>query len=116
MRIFAREPALWLALVAALVQGVGLILDWSIDQQGAINAVAVAVLGAVTAFVVKDGISAAVLGGVQAVLNLVLAFGLKLDPHAQAAIMTLAAALVGMFVRTQVIAPSAPAPTPKGLA
>lgn len=108
MKIFGREPALWLALVAALVQGAGLVLDWTSEQQGAINAVAVALLGAVTAFVVKDGVSAAVLGGAQAVLNLVLAFGLHVDTAMQAAIMALVAAVVGMFVRTQVLAPVSP--------
>lgn len=105
MKIFGREPALWLALVAALVQGAGLLLDWSSEQQGAINAVAVAALGVATAWFVSDGISAAVLGGAQAVLNLVLAFGLNVDTATQAAIMTFVAAVTAMFVRTQVGAP-----------
>lgn len=104
IKIFGREPALWAALAAGIVQGAGLMLHWSQEQQGAINAVTTLVLGIVVAVMVHDGIGAAVLGGVQGVLNLVLAFGLNVDTATQAAVMSLAAAIVAMFVRTQVTA------------
>lgn len=100
---------MWAALVAALVQGAGLVLHWTDGQQGAINAVTVAVLGVIVAVMVHDGIGAVALGAVQAVLNLVLAFGLHIDQPAQAAIMGLAAAVVAMFIRTQVTAKVQPA-------
>lgn len=103
-RIWGREPAMWAALAAALVQGAGLALHWNSDQMGAINAVVAVVLGLVVAISVRDGISAVALGLVQAVMNLVLAFGLNVDTATQAAVMGLAAAIVGMFVRTQVTA------------
>lgn len=104
IRIFGREPALWAALAAAVVQGAGLVLHWSTDQQGAINAAVTVALGVVVAIAVRDGINAAVLGGVQAVMNLVLAFGLQVDQPTQAAVMGLTAAILGMFIRTQVTA------------
>lgn len=103
-KIFGREPALWAALAAAVIQGAGLVFNWSHTQQGAINAVAAVTLGVIVSVMVHDGIGAAVLGAVQAVLNLVLAFGLQIDQTTQAAVMGLAAAIVAMFIRTQVTA------------
>ncbi len=104
MKIFGREPALWAALLASLAQGAGVWFGWTGEQLGAVNAIVAGALGIVVALAVKDGVGAAALGGVQAVLNLVLAFGLDLNVSTQAAVMTLAAALIGMFVRTQVTA------------
>lgn len=105
-KIFGREPALWLALVAA---GVSLlsafVVNVSTDQQAVINAVAVAVVGVITAVVARDGVSAAVLGLVQAAVALAVGFGLHLSGNEQAIAMSFAAAVVGMFVRTQVAAP-----------
>lgn len=110
-KIFGREPALFAALAAALVQGAGLVLHWSEGQQGAINAVVVALLGVAVAAMVHDGLGAVALGAVQSVLNLVLAFGLHVDQSAQAAIMGLAGAVVAMFIRTQVVAKVRPSVT-----
>jgi nicotinamide riboside transporter PnuC len=105
-RIFGREPALWLALVAV---GVKLLtafgLDVSADQQSVINAVAAAFVGVVVAVMVHDGISAAVLGLVQSAVALAVGFGLDWSADQQAVVMSAAAAIVGMFVRTQVTAP-----------
>lgn len=109
MKIFGREPALWLALVAALVMAAGLAFHLSSDAQAGLNAAAVAVVGVITAATVHDGVSAAVLGLVKALVALVLAFGLHLSPDWQVAILTLAAAVTAMFVRTQATAP-VPAP------
>lgn len=108
-KIFGREPALWAALAAALIQGAGLVFQWSQAQQGAINAVAAVVLGVIVAVMVHDGIGAAVLGAVQAVMNLVLAFGLQVDQATQVAVMGLAGAIVAMFIRTQVTTRTPPA-------
>jgi len=103
-RIFGREPALILALVAAVVQGASLFLfDLSSGQQGVLNGLAVAVVGLVVAHqVAKEKVVPALLGVVQAVVSLGLAFGLDLSAEQQTVIMSLAAAAVGMFTRTQV--------------
>jgi hypothetical protein len=112
-KIFGREPALWLALVAV---GVKLLtafgLDVSTDQQAVINAVAAAVVGLTVAVMVHDGVSSAVLGLLQAVVALAVGFGLHLSADQQAVIMSAAAAVVAMFVRTQVTAPKPPAGKP----
>jgi hypothetical protein len=105
--IWGREPAVLLALVAALVQGIsGFFFTLTADQQGVINGAAAAFLGLVTAVAVKgDYLVPGILGFVQAVLSLGLAFGLHLLPAQQSVIMTLTGALVAVFVRTQVVAP-----------
>jgi hypothetical protein len=102
-----REPALILALVASAIQMVSAFLfDLTVDQQATLNAVAVAAAGLVTAIMVKsDQLAPFVLGLLQAALAVGLAFGLYLSPENQSVIMTFAAAVVAMFVRTQVQAP-----------
>lgn len=106
LKLLGREPALWLALVAVVVQTVSAFwIDVSADQQAWINAVAVAVVGLVTAVVTRDGISAAVLGLAQAVLALAVGYGLDWSADQQGIAMSLVAAVVSMFVRTQVTAP-----------
>jgi hypothetical protein len=105
--LFGREPALWLALLSSLIMITSaFFLTLTVEQQGVLNAVSVALFGLLTAFSVeKDGIQAAVLGFLKAVLAVGIAFGLHWAPDKQAIVMTLAAGIVAMFVRTQVTAP-----------
>lgn len=96
------------AIAAAIQLFSALILPLSVDQQGVLNAVAVAVIGAVTAWSVSaERAAAALVGVVQAVLACALVFGLDLAPDAQGAIMAFVAALASAWVRTQVTAPVA---------
>lgn len=112
-KIFGREPALGLALIAILVKtGAAFGLNVTADQQAVINAAASAIVGLVIAVMVHDGLPAAILGTAQAVLALAVGFGLHWSADQQAVVMSLAAAIVAMFVRTQVTAP-APASIPK---
>lgn len=107
MKIFGREPALWLGLVAIVVKVVSAFgLDVSADQQAWINAVAAALVGLALAVVAGDAIGAAVLGFVQAALALAVGFGLDWSAEQQAVALSLAAAVVAMFDRTQVTAPA----------
>lgn len=72
----------------------------------ALNAVAVAVAGVLTAFFVRtDQLVPALSGMAQAVLTLALAFGLHLAPEQQAGVLVIAGMIVAAFVRTQVAAP-----------
>jgi hypothetical protein len=106
--IWGREPAVWLALFAALVQGVsGFFFNLTDDQQGVLNAVAVAFFGLVTALAVKgDALLPGLMGFIKAVLALGLAFGLHLDAAHQSVIMVIAGAIVTAFVvRPNVTAP-----------
>lgn len=109
MRIFGREPALWLALVAVVVQTISaFVVNVSSDQQAWINAVAAAAVGLIVAISTGDGIVAAVLGLAQAAMALAVGFGLDWSADRQGIVMSLVAAVVSMFVRTQVTAPVAP--------
>jgi nicotinamide riboside transporter PnuC len=104
-KIFGREPALWAALLNAIVY---IVCAWifhpSPQVEAGIIALISAVLGIVVALSTKDGVSAAILGLTKAVLALLLGFGLKMSADQQAGILSLAAAFTGMFVRTQATA------------
>jgi len=104
-KIFGREPVLWLTLVSVLVKVVSAFwVNVSSNEQAVINAAAAAAVGLFIALSVHDGVSAAVLGLVQAVIALAVGYGLHWSPDQQALVMSAAAALVAMFVRTQVTA------------
>ncbi len=105
--LFNREPALLLALVAALVQTVSAFLfELSVDQQGTVNAVAIALVALATAWRVRgDSFVPAILGAFQAVLALSLAFGLDLSPERQSIVMLLVGTVVAVVVRDRVVAP-----------
>lgn len=115
VKIFGREPALWLALIAIVVKlGTAFGLDLSNDQQAVINALAAALVGLIVAFLVHDGTGAAVIGFVQAGLALAVGFGLHWSPDQQSIVLSLAAAIVAMWTRTQVT-PKVPAAPPVAL-
>ncbi|MFD9056203.1 hypothetical protein ACFWCM_12885 [Streptomyces albidoflavus] len=106
MRLLNREPALFLTLIAvALKTGAAFGLNVTGEQQAVINAVAAAGVGLLVAFLASDGIGAAVLGFVQAVIALAVGFGADWSAEQQAIVLSLVAAVVGMFDRTQVTAP-----------
>jgi hypothetical protein len=105
-KIFGREPVLWLALVAVIVKIVSAFwIHVSDNQQAVINAVAAALVGLIVAWIVHDGVGAAVLGFAQAVVALAVGFGLHWSPEQQALVMTAVQILISMFDRTQVTAP-----------
>ena len=105
----ARDPAVYTALVAALVMLVSTFV-WNLSdtQQGTVNGLAVAIAGAWAAWKVSDGQLPLLLGILKAILAVGISFGLHLDDGKQLVIMTLAAAIGAMFVRTQVGAPVPP--------
>jgi hypothetical protein len=107
--IFKREPALWLGLLYVIIANASAFLfHWSPDTVGVIDAVAAALIGLLVAVITHDGISAAVLGFVKAVLALAISFGLGWSSDRQALFMSLVAAIAAMFVRTQATAPVRP--------
>ena len=103
----SREPAVFVAFFAAVIQVVGDFFAPLTSQQiSIVNAVVVAVAGLATAiWVTHDGLVAAILGLAQAVIALAVGFGLDWSSVQQAALMAIVTAFVGMFVRTQVVAP-----------
>ena len=105
-KIFGREPVLWLALVAVIVKFVcAFWIHVTADQQSVINAAAAAAVGVLIAVITHDGVNAAILGFVQAMVALGVGFGLHWTPDQQALVMSLATAVLAMFTRTQVTAP-----------
>lgn len=104
--IFGREPALLLGLLqAALLAGVTFGLDLTAGQQGVITALASAGVGLwVASKVERDKLVPKVLGFVQSFVALAVAFGWDATPETQGVVMTLAAAVVAMYTRTQVTA------------
>lgn len=106
MKIFGREPAVVLGILAAAIQLIGSwLLPLSDTQQGALNAVAVALVGAVTAWkVTSDKALPALIGLAQATFALALAFQLDVPANIQAGVMALISAVGAAWVRTQVTA------------
>jgi hypothetical protein len=110
----ARDPAIWLTLIATAVRLLAAFGPWdiSVDVQAYINAAATAVASfIVAAIVVHDGQVPALLGVAQALLALAVGLGLKLDPQMQALVMSFVGGVVAAFVRTQVTAPISAAGT-----
>jgi hypothetical protein len=106
MKLFGREPALFLALFAALIQVLStFIVPLTPEQQSLVNAGAVALAGLITAVLVHDGVQAAVLGFLQGLLSLAVGFGAHIDPGRQAVIMAAVAAGIALWVRDRVTAP-----------
>lgn len=101
---FARDPVVWTNLFAALVMLVATFYGHlSVEQQGLLNAVALAVAGLVSGWkVATDGGLALVMGLFKAVIAVAVSFGLHWSDQQQLVVMTLVAAIGAAFVRTQV--------------
>jgi hypothetical protein len=111
LKIFGREPALWAGLINVAVYLLGAtVFKLSTSQEAVVIAVAAAVLGIVVALSTHDGVSAAILGFIKAVIALALGFGLKLSPDNTALILSVLATFSAMFVRTQATAKVAATP------
>lgn len=107
-KIFGREPALLLAFVAAVVNGLpGFGVDLTTGEQAALNTAAATVVAIAIAVIVHDGLGAAILGLIQALGSLVIGFGFHWSTEQQAAVMLIATAGVAVWTRTQVTAPVA---------
>lgn len=102
--IFGREPALWLALMAAalnLIVAFGVVGLTSV-QAGLIVAAVNAVGMAVAALLVRPIAPAAVTGAVTAIGALVAGFGFEVPPEQLAAVSALVLPLLALVARGQV--------------
>ena len=109
MRWWGRDPVWFTNLFAAVVMGVStFILPLTIDQQGALNAVAMAVAGVIIAFQVHDGQLGLAVNLMKALIALGLSFGLHFTQEQQLVLMTIVTAVGAGFTRTQVAAPIPP--------
>lgn len=107
MKIFGREPAVVIALVATILQVVAALgLPVSTALQGAIIAILTTLAGAVTAWKVSsDKALPFLLGLAQAGFALLLALHFDVKPDVQSAVALAVTAAFTMFIRTQVSAP-----------
>jgi hypothetical protein len=107
-----RFPALALGALASIGQVLpALAFSVTPNQQSLIAALIVAILGAGTSWLTKgDSLVASLVAVGQAMLALMLGFGLHLSPDLQGAIMALVAAAAAAYVHTQVSAPVPPEP------
>ncbi|MFD7016148.1 hypothetical protein [Streptomyces sp. NPDC059928] len=110
MRIFGREPAAVLAVIAAAVKLASAFwFHTTVTQQATVNTAAATAVALIIAIVVHDGVGAALLGFIQAGMAAAVGFGLHWSADTQAVVFTFATALVAAFTRTQVTA-RVPAP------
>jgi hypothetical protein len=107
MKIFGREPALWLGFIAAAVQSLTAFgINVSPGVQTAVNAIAASVVALILAVVLKAGaLGAALMQLATAGMALVVGLGLNWDTTRQGWVMALVAAGIALFTRTQVTAP-----------
>lgn len=104
-KIFGREPALWAGLINGGVYLLGAtVFHLSTHQEAIVIAASSAILGIVVALSTHDGVSAGILGLLKAFLAVALGFGLKMPADTQAVVLSVAATLTAMFVRTQATA------------
>lgn len=105
--ILGREVALWAAAFKALVAMVSLwVVNLTMDQQGALNALVAVILGVIVAIQVKaEKALPLVVGAVEAIFYVALSFGWDLPADKQAVALTLVGAIVAMFTRDRVVAP-----------
>ena len=105
-RIFGREPSVILGIVAVAVQFFSaFVMDVSQDTQTLVNGVAATAVGLVVAWMVHDGVIAAITGLAAAALALGMNLGLNWSTDKQAAYMAGVMVAAQWFVRTQVTAP-----------
>jgi hypothetical protein len=108
MKIFGREPAAVLAFIASAIMILSqFVYPLTIDQQGSLNAVAMAAVGAITWWAVaEDGGLALIVGLTKALIALAISFGLDWTPEVQNIVMTFVTVTVQLIiVRPNVVAP-----------
>lgn len=107
MKWFGRDPVWYTNLFAVVVMAVASFgFDLTADQQGTLNAVALAVAGIVIAVQLRSESQLAM--AVQLMKSLValaLAFGLHLNADQQFVLVSIVTAVGSGFLRTQVMAP-----------
>jgi hypothetical protein len=111
MKLFGRDPVVIAALLSAALQAINMFwLHWTSDQTAAVNAaISVVLMALAAAFVSVDALLPLLTGVAQALVNVVLVFGVHLSADqvgAITALVTAGIAIVG--VRPQVVARVAP--------
>lgn len=114
-KLFGREQALWLGLVAGVVgvlTGFGVHVDPHV--QGWITAVIVFVFGVINAVRLHDGLNSLVSHTALALFSLLAAFGLHWTDHKQALVLGSLALVTGFITRQLSVNPVTAAVSPAG--
>ena len=107
MRIFGRDPVVIAALLSAALQAINMFwLHWTPGQTAAVNAaISVVLMAVAAAFVSVDALLPLLTGVAQALVNVVLVFGVHWSADQVGAITAFVTALVAIWgVRPQVTA------------
>jgi hypothetical protein len=106
VKLFGREPAAVLAFISILVKlASAYAFHATVEQQAVVNTAAACGVALFIAISAHDSIGAAVFNLAQALLAAAVGFGLKLDADHQALWLSLVTVVIGLWSRTQVIAP-----------
>lgn len=107
MKLFGRDPVVIAALLSAALQAINMFwLHWTSAQTAAVNAaISVVLMGLAAAFVSVDALLPLLTGVAQALVNVVLVFGVHWSADQVGAITAFVTALVAIWgVRPQVTA------------
>lgn len=104
VKLFGREPTLWIALITSAIMFVGTLqFGWlSGDQAGLMIAAINAVAGAINAYTVRPIAPAAFTYAVAAIVAVGVSYGLEVTPEQVAAINGFVIVVLGLLTRTQV--------------
>ena len=103
MKLFGREPSAWAGLlqgVLAAVLALGL-FNLTSEQTALAQAASAAVFALVTAFLTKSASASVVVSAAQAVLALLVGFGLSLTPETTAALIGAVQLVSAFWLRQQ---------------
>lgn len=118
MKLFGREPTIWLQLISgalgvivAIGDGGHPIFGLTATTAGLVMAVIAAIFGAINAALVRPVAPAAFQAVLTAAFPLLVAYGVHVAPSLLAALQTLLLAIVVMLTRGSVTPTADPAPT-----
>lgn len=104
MKIFDREPTLWISVINAIVLFIGTFgLHWISGQQAALIVVAInAVLGVINVLTVRPIPPAAFTYAVGAIVAVFASYGLNVTPEVMAGMNALIIPILALITRNQV--------------
>lgn len=116
MKIFGREPTLWISVITGLVILAGTAgLHWLTGQQaGLIAGAIIALAGAANAFAVRPIAPAAFTYAIAALLAVAGSYGLNFSPETVGALNAIVLPALALITRGQVTPAADPAPTTGG--
>lgn len=104
MKIFGREPTLWIAVVNAVVLGIATLgFNWLDNDQAGLIVLAInAVLAAVNAYAVRPISPAVFTYAVSAIVSVLVSYGLEITPDQLASLNAIMVVTLGLITRGQV--------------